>query len=125
MITPLSSVLRTSPAGDSIITSFSSTENIPSRQEEQHNASRMSRQSQKNVQYAVNSFLGKAANGTLSDSEGPIAAALGVHQAQKYFQVCLRLGLCSILGVLQEIDIFHKEINYLLAQNQLKMAQYQ
>ena len=80
---------------------FHCTEKIPSRQEEQHNASRMSRQAQKNVQYAVNSFLGKAANGTLSASERPIAAALGIHQAQKYFQVCLILGLGSFLGGVQ------------------------
>ena len=68
-------------------------ERYASRQEEQTNeirqANRMSRQAQKNVQYAVNSFLGKAANGTLSTTEQPIAAALGLglHQAQKYFQV--------------------------------------
>ena len=82
-------------------TSLIGTENLPSRQEEQHTASKMSRQAQRNVQYAVNSFLGKAANGTLSASERPIAAALGIQQAQKYFQVCLRLGECSFLGVLQ------------------------
>ena len=69
-------------------------ERFSGRQEEKQEnelrqASRMSRQAQKNVQYAVNSFLGKAANGTLSATEQPIAAALGLnlHQAQKYFQV--------------------------------------
>ena len=70
-------------------------ERFASRKEEQQandlrQANRMSRQAQKNVQYAVNSFLGKAANGTLSASEQPIAAALGLgslQQAQKYLQV--------------------------------------
>merc|ERR1712181_81590 len=41
---------------------------------------------QKNVQYAVNSFLGKAANGTLSTTEQPFAAALGLGLQQKYLQ---------------------------------------
>ena len=70
-------------------------ERFASRKEEQQandlrQANRMSRQAQKNVQYAVNSFLGKAANGTLSATEQPIAAALGLgslQQAQKYLQV--------------------------------------
>ena len=69
-------------------------ERYAGRQEEQANeirqqANKMSRQAQKNVQYAVNSFLGKAANGTLSATEQPFAAALGLgmHQAQKHLQV--------------------------------------
>ena len=64
-------------------------ERFASNRQEEQQANRMSRQTQKNVQYAVNSFLGKAANGTLSATEQPIAAALGLglHPAQKYFQV--------------------------------------